>query len=122
MRLVRLALFLCCTLALGAAPRTLAAQQGDSVLTPATMESFARAHLAIAALRDRVQAELAEPKSKKPEVQAELREKLRAGRVAILKEHALTDEFFARLTHRVAVDDEARKAFESLLARLSEKK
>ena len=55
-------------------------------------------------------------------MQNELREKLRAGRVAILKEYALTDESFARLTHRVAVDEEARKAFEALLAKYSEKK
>ena len=123
MRLVRLAVFLCFTLALGAAtPRLLVAQQGDSVVAPATMEAFARAHLAIAALRDRVQAELAEPKSKKPEVQGELREKLRTGRLAILKEHGLSDDAFAHLTHRVAVDEEARKTFEALLAKLSEKK
>ena len=86
------------------------------------METCARAHAAIATLRDQVQSELAEPKSKKPEVQAELREKLRSERLRLLKEHGLTEEAFARLTHRVAVDDETRKAFEGALAKLGEKK
>ncbi|HEX4932323.1 MAG TPA: DUF4168 domain-containing protein [Gemmatimonadaceae bacterium] len=122
MRLALLAGFVLCSLTAAATPRALRAQHVDSVVTEATMESFARAHLAISALRDRVQAELAEPKSKKPEVQAELREKLRTGRLAILKEHGLSDEAFARLTHRVATDDGARKAFEALLAKLAEKK
>ncbi len=126
MRLARLSglfvLILTLALALGATPAAAGAQQGDSVVTPAAMESFARAHAAIATLRDRVQAELAEPKSKKPEVQAELREKLRTERLRLLKEHGLSEEAFARLTHRVAVDDGARKAFEEALARLAEKK
>ena len=51
-----------------------------------------------------------------------LREKLRTERLRLLKEHGLTEDAFTRLTHRVAVDDEARKAFEAALARLAEKK
>lgn len=123
MRLVRLVGLFVFSLALGSlTPAGVSAQQGDSLAAQASMESFARTHAAIAALRDRVQAELAEPKSKKPEVQAELREKLRTERLRLLKEHGLTEDAFTRLTHRVAVDDEARKAFEAALARLAEKK
>ena len=122
MRLARLVGFVVIALFIGSAPRAVRAQQADSAVAPATMESFARAHLAIAALRDKVQAELAEPKSKKPEVQDKLREKLLTERLQLLKEYGLTDDAFARLTHRVAVDEEARKAFEAALARLSEKK
>jgi hypothetical protein len=122
MRLPHLVGFLAFALAIMGSPLALPAQQGDSAVTPAAMESFAKAHAAIAALRDRVQGELAEPRSKKPEVQAELREMLRTERLRLLKEHGLTEEGFARLTHRIAVDDEARKAFDAALAKLAERK
>lgn len=81
------------------------------------MSVFVRTHLALQALRDRVQAELAEPKNKKDEEQKALREKLRTERARILKEHAMTEEQFARMTRWVSVNDSARKVFDALVAK-----
>jgi len=89
----------------------LTATQDDS------MSVFVRTHLALQALRDRVQAELAEPKNKKDEEQKALREKLRTERARILKEHAMTEEQFARMTRWVSVNDSARKVFDALVAK-----
>jgi len=82
-----------------------------------SMSVFVRTHLALQALRDRVQAELAEPRNKKDEEQKALRDKLRTERVRILKEHAMTEEQFARMTRWVSVNDSARKVFDALVAK-----
>lgn len=95
------------------------AQHVDSLMSATAMETFVKAHIAVAVLRGQVQAELAETKSKKPEVQATLREKLQVGTQRILKEHGLTDADFVRLTRRVSTDDVVRKAFDEMLARLT---
>ena len=106
------------------------AQQRDSstvmlvTATPipaAAMESFAAANIAIADFRGKVQAELAEPRSKKPETQELLREKLQAGTERLLKEHNLTDAEFTRLTKRVSTDEGARKQFDEAMARLAKR-
>lgn len=98
-----------------APPTSGPAAQDDS------MTVFVRTHLALQALRDRVQAELAEPKNKKDEEQQALRDKLRTERARILKEHGMTEERFARMTRWVSVDDSARKVFDALLARAGSK-
>jgi hypothetical protein len=84
--------------------------------------SYARAHLAIAAARDQVQAELAEPRHKKTEAQLELREKLRLRIEAILKEQQLTPAEYDRITHRISRDGVQRKAFDATLATLTARK
>lgn len=130
MKLARVGVQLSCTIvfALAALASDAPAQVRDSSnvaavdagsITQTAMDSFAAAHLAIAELRGKVQAELAEPRSKKPETQASLREKLQSGTERLLKEHNLTDAEFTRLTRRVSTDDVARKQFEDALARLS---
>ena len=116
---IRHRLLLMLGLAIFAPLRPGQAQQVDSLVTPATMEIFVKAHIAVAALRGQVQAELAETKAKKPEVQATLREKLQVGTQRILKEHGLTDADFVRLTRRVSTDDAVRKAFDETLTRLT---
>ena len=85
------------------------------------MSVFVRTHLALQALRDRVQAELAEPKNKTPENQKELRQKLRTERERLLKEHGMTEAQFARMTRWVSVNDSARKAFDALVAKAGTK-
>lgn len=94
-------------------------QPPDSALSPAALESFAKAHVAVSALRSQLQAELADPKSKKTEAQAQLRDKLLAGTQRILKAHGLTDTEFARITKRVSTDDALRKAFDEVVARIT---
>jgi hypothetical protein len=130
MKLAGVGIQLSCTivLALSALASDASAQVRDSSnvvavnagsISQAAMDTFAATHIAIAELRGKVQAELAEPRSKKPEVQASLREQLQSGTERLLKEHNLTDAEFTRLTRRVSTDDVARKQFEDALARLS---
>ena len=99
----------------------LGAQQVDSALSAAAIESFARTHLAVAALRDRFQGELAAPKSKKEEVQRDLREQLHSQLQALLKENGFSEVEFARVTRLVSVDSSARREFEAAVARLEKR-
>jgi len=85
------------------------------------MATFARAHSAISLLRDKAQAELAEPKNKKDEAMAQVREKLRAQVLQVLKEHQMTEGRFDSLTRLVSADPEQRKAFEAALAQVGKK-
>lgn len=102
--------------ALEAQPPSAAATASDSLL------QFVKAHAAITQLRDRAQADLANPRNKKGEAQAELRAKLREAIATAIREHGLTTEQFERMTHAVAVDPTWRDAFERELARVATKK
>ena len=82
------------------------------------MEAFAKAYLGMSQLRDRMQAELAEPKNKKVEIQLQLREKLRTQLEQVLKENHLTSAEYQALTRAVSVDAEKRREFEAQLALL----
>ncbi len=95
-----------------------AAPHPDSV---AAMLPFARAHAALNTLRERADAEYAEPKNKKPEVLAELRGKYRAERERLLKARGLTEASYGELTRRISGDDAARLAFEAALAKATAK-
>lgn len=130
MKLAGVSIRLSCTvlLAFAAFSQESSAQTRDSSsasaatagsISPALMDSFAAAHAAIGELRGKVQAELAEPRSKKAETQALLREKLQSGTERLLKERNLTDAEFTRLTRRVSTDEVARKQFEEAVARLA---
>ena len=90
----------------------------DSV---AAMMPFARVHAAVTTLRERADAEYADPKNKKPEVLAELRAKYRAEREQALKAQGLSEASYADLTRRVSGDDTARLAFEAALAKVTVK-
>lgn len=86
----------------------------DSV---AAMMPLARAYTALTTLRERADAEYAEPKNKKPEVLAELREKYRKERARILSAQGLTEAAYAAGTRRISGDDGARLAFEAALTK-----
>jgi hypothetical protein len=81
------------------------------------MMPFARAHAALTTLRERADAEYADPKNKKPEVLAELRTKSRAERERVLKAQGLTEATYGELTRRISTDDAARLAFEAALTK-----
>ena len=99
-------------------PAVAVSASGKLVSTSA-MDAFAAAHVEVALLRGKVQAELAEPKSKKPEVQAALRDKLQLNTDRILKQHDLTEIEFARLTREVSTDFALRKQFDEAVAKLT---
>ena len=108
-----------CALMVGVPFKSGQAQERDTTISVVAMEAFAKAHIALTALRSQAQAELAATSAKKPEVQAALREKLTVNTPRLLKEHGFTEAEFARLTRRVGTDDELRKRFEETLARVS---
>ena len=107
-----------------AAPRDAAYAQGGAAeigtqVTPEQMTVFARVHSAVEQLRTKAQAELAEPRNKKDENQARIREQLHLQVTAVLKEHGLSQGRFDSLTYLISVDPEQRKAFEAALAQLA---
>ena len=89
------------------------------LVSASALDAFAAAHVEVAALRGKAQAELAEPRSKKAEVQILVRAKLQDGTLRALKAHNLTEAEFARLTRLVSTDDALRKQFDEAVARLS---
>lgn len=95
------------------------AQSVGSALAMPSMDSYAKAHLALTSLRSKVQAELADPKAKKPEIQTALREKLQADTQRVLSENGLSAAEFARVTRLVSSNDTVRKTFERAVERLS---
>lgn len=85
------------------------------------MIPYARAYVALTALRERADAEYAEPKNKRPEALAALRAKYRGERDELLKSKGFSDATYARVTQRVSGDDAARLAFEAALAKIAAK-
>jgi hypothetical protein len=107
-------------LAIMAAPAFTSAQQTQAhqhgpAVAKEQLTTFAKAFAAVAKVRDQVQAELAEPRNKKDEAQAQLHEKLRTSIAKIIQEHGFTEEQYNRLTYAVSTDNELRKAFDELL-------
>lgn len=107
-----------------AAPSTAASQQAPTAAGIPTdkLEPFARAHIAIDHVRERANAEFADPRNKKNEVQENLRDKLREDVRKVLKEHNLTEAEFDRFTMAVSADTAQRRAFDALVAQLISKK
>ncbi len=87
--------------------------------TTAAIEAFAKLQRAINQLRDKEQAELAEPRNKKVEEQATIREKYRKLRADSLKAHGFTPAQVTAMTLRISSDDTLRALFETTMERLS---
>lgn len=87
--------------------------------TRQAIESFARLQHALNGLRDREQAELAEPRNKKVETQAELRTRHRALRADTLKAHGFTPAQVSAMTLRLSGDDALRALFDATMERLA---
>ncbi len=103
---------------LGAQPP---AGAGAAVVDSTTqlIERYVRAHLVLAGMRDKEQAELAEPRSKKGEVQTEIRTRYIGLRAAALKGAGYTEAQFTADPTRISTDDALRVKFEAALARAS---
>lgn len=86
--------------------------------TVRAIESFAKLQRAINALRDREQAELAEPRNKKVEAQGDIRDKYRKLRADSLAAHGYTPAQVNALTLRISSDDRLRTLFETTMERL----
>ncbi len=113
--------------ALLSAPASLAAQSAavppaaSVTRDSAVITQHARVHLALNALRDREHAELAAPKNKKVEAQAELRDRFRALRTDLFVREKYTAAQYADMTQRISGDDALRALFEATLERLQKK-
>lgn len=83
------------------------------------LEAAARVQRSMDQIRDREQAELAEPKNKKVEVQEQIRDKYRVARAELYKSAGMADTTFTRIVRQVSLDERARQAFEAMLVRLS---
>ena len=99
-----------------------AQQTSAAAIGQDSLAAYVRAYAAIALVRDRMQNELADPKTKKGEVQVQVREKLRAQIAQVLKEQGLTETLYQHMTHAISVDAEQRKRFDLALAELAVKK
>jgi hypothetical protein len=96
-------------------------QKADTTIDKARLTAYAKAFTAIAVARDSAHAALALPKNKKDEVQRDLRDKLHQEIDQILKAQGMTAEQYARITYVIATDEQRRKDFEEILARVSPK-
>lgn len=81
--------------------------------------AFAKVQIAIAKVRDEVQAELAQVKNKTPEAQTALREKLVKQIEEILHHNLMTEADYQRATYLVSVDPDRRKVFDDALVELT---
>jgi len=113
--------FLIAGTALSVPARIAAQDPAGQPISVETLTAYARAYLAVAAVRDSVQVQLAAPKNKTAEAQAELRDRLRARVTGIIGEHGMTEDEYRRITYRISTDLEQRKAFESIIATLTRK-
>lgn len=111
-------------LGLGAAvtPSVVTGQEATVSAIPADkLEAFAKAHVALDQLREQANAEFADPRNKKAEVQEKLRDKLRSDVKQALKTLNLTEAEFDRFTLAVSADTAQRRAFDALVAQLTRK-
>jgi len=118
-RTARALRLLALTLALAAAAAPAAAQDpaSDSV-SREELTRFARAHLAIADVRDEFHGEVARVHDEEGRLRA--REQVEEKIAAVLEEHELTREQFDDFTLRISLDGELRALFEEILIELAE--
>lgn len=109
MKKLRHALFLLLLLL----PAVASAQQ--PAVSAEQLKAYAKAVTEIGKLRDRYEAEFAEPRNKKIEAQKELHEKLRQEVAKVLQANSLTEQQYNRITYVVSTDAEQRKAFDLLM-------
>ncbi len=104
-------------LALGAAVAPAAAQSVEEV-SREELTRFARAHVAIAEIRDDFHGEVARVHDAEGRQRA--REQVEERIDTVLEEHELTREEFDDFTLRISLDGELRALFEEILAELGE--
>jgi hypothetical protein len=103
-----------------AAQQPAATQAGSSAkLSRADIEALAKVEVAIGTARDTTQARLAMTRNKKDESQAALRDSLTMQIAGILQKAGLTQAEYRHRTFVVATDGDARKIFDSTVARIT---
>jgi hypothetical protein len=102
-----------------AAPVSAQQQQEPPAIDREVLTTFAKAYVAIAQVRDQIQAELAKTSNKTPEAQKQLRDRLREQIEHVLHAHELTEEEFQRRTYLISADNDQRKTFDEIIAQLT---
>ena len=95
------------------APAKPAAMSHEELMT------FAKAHVAIGVAHDSTDAQLAQTRNKKPEVQEQLQAQLHSQVAAILKQNGMTEADYEHKIYLVSVDPGARKDFDAMVAQIS---
>lgn len=93
-------------------PRTPVSTRDDIV-------AFATVSVSVAQLRDSIQKQLAMPRNKTPQAQAQLREQLATGIEEVLHHAGMSDAEYSRKTYLVSTDSASRAIFDSTIAKLT---
>jgi hypothetical protein len=83
------------------------------------LTSFAKAFLAVGLVRDDFNAQLALPKNKTVELQAELRKQMKEKVEEAIRANGLTVEGYRRIEYSVTVDPTRRATFDRVVTELS---
>ena len=113
-RPIALAVALCATFTVGAqapAPQAAAAP----LLARDDIAALARIHVAVGAVHDSIDVQLAMARNKKPEIQLQLRDKLRTQIADVLHHGGITDAEYRRRTYVISSDPASRKVFDSVV-------
>jgi hypothetical protein len=98
---------------------TSAPTQQAAGMTKDEIAAFARVQIAIGKAQDSAQAQLAQPRNKTSQMQAQLREKLRTDVQEILHHAGMTEADFQRKTYLVSTNQGMRSVFDSTISKIT---
>ncbi|HVZ47795.1 MAG TPA: hypothetical protein VG916_03355, partial [Gemmatimonadaceae bacterium] len=101
------------------AATSLASAQQPAALGRADITTLAKVQVAIGVVHDSMNAELAQQRNKKTEIQNQLQEKYRGQVEAILKANALTDSLYEHRIFLVSTNPALRAVFDSVTVALT---
>lgn len=88
-------------------------------IPPTDLETFVRAAVAINTARDSMQAQISSPRNAKLSAQQEIRQRFNAQVAEILHHAGLTETEFDRKTYIVSADSVTRRAYDSIVVRVT---
>jgi hypothetical protein len=97
-----------------------AAQQRPApALGPDDIATLARVHVAVSAVHDSMDAQLAQQRNKKPDLQRDVRNRFQAQIDAILAKAGLTDSSYAHRSFLITTNSAYRRMFDSVVVALT---
>lgn len=96
-----------------------AQQQSAAQMSKDDITAFAKVQIAIDKARDSIQAQLAQPRNKTSQAQAQLQDKLRSQIEEILHHSGMTEADYQHKTYVVSTDAAVRKTFDGVVAQLT---
>lgn len=95
------------------------AQSAPAALSRDELRAFAQVYIAVSKARDSADVEYSALRTKTPQLQAEIQERLQARIVAILRDAGMSNEEYRRRTYIVSVDDSVRTQFDDIVAEIT---